>query len=180
MKPLQSVAMGLVIIVLSARISGYDALPDPVGWVLVLVGVAALPAELPHRTQLLGFAGLAGAVAVVVWFPGVTDQLYSGDSTDGASLAWMLNLPQVVFSALLCHDLAGRAAAAGDGRAARWLGFTRSALVLVGLMPVLVFGAGLTTFEVTSYVAAAAVAVVLIWQLFTYSSRGWTTVSARP
>ncbi len=180
MKPLQSVAMGLVIIVLSARVHGYDALPDPVGWVLVLVGVAALPTDLAHRTQLLGFAGLAGAVAVAVWFPGVTDRLYSGDTANAASLAWVANLPQVVFSALLCHDLAGRAAAAGDGSAARWLALTRSALVLVGLMPVLVFGAGLTTFEVTSYVAAAAVAVVLIWQLFTYASRGWTGVPSRP
>ena len=180
MKPLQSVAMGLVIVVLSARFQGYDALPDPVGWLLVLVGVTALPAELPHRAHLLAFAGLAGAVAVVVWFPGVTDRLYSGDTESTASLGWVVNLPQVAFSALLCHDLAGRAAAAGDGSAARWLGLTRSALILVGLMPVLVFGAGLAAFEVTSYVAAAVVALVLIWQLFTYSSRAWTGLPSRP
>lgn len=180
MRPLQSVAMGMVIIVLSARVHGYDALPDPVGWVLVVVGVVALRTALPHRTYLLAFAGLAGAVAVIVWFPGVTDRLYAGDTDNSASLAWVVNLPQVVFSALLCHDLAGRAAAAGDGAAARWLGLTRSALVLVGLMPVLVFGAGLAAFEVTSYVAAAAVALLLIWLLFRYAPKGWTGATSTP
>lgn len=32
MTPLQTVGMGLVIVFLSARVAGYDALPDPVGW----------------------------------------------------------------------------------------------------------------------------------------------------
>ena len=39
MKPLQSVAMGLVIVVLVARYGEYDALADPLGWLLVLWGV---------------------------------------------------------------------------------------------------------------------------------------------
>ena len=79
MKPLQSVAMGLVIIALSARFAGYDALADPVGWVLVALGVARLPAELSQRGTLLVYAplvlvaaGLAlGLVAVWVLFTGV-------------------------------------------------------------------------------------------------------------
>jgi hypothetical protein len=84
MKPLQSVAMGLVIVVLSARFGGYDALPDPVGWLLTFLGVRALPDDLPHRTNLLGLAALAGVVATIVWFPAVTGDLYDAD----ASLAW--------------------------------------------------------------------------------------------
>ena len=44
MKPLQSIAMGLVIIALKAWVNGeYDVLPDPIGWLLVLQGLAALP-----------------------------------------------------------------------------------------------------------------------------------------
>ena len=40
MMPLQSIAMGLVIVVLVARLdSGHDALADPVGWLLVVWGV---------------------------------------------------------------------------------------------------------------------------------------------
>lgn len=169
MKPLQSVAMGLVVIVLSARFGGYDALPDPLGWLLVGLGVRALPITLAHRRYLLGLAGLAGAVSAVVWFPSVTDALYDAD----ASLAWAANLPQVLFSALLCHVLAGRAASTGDGKAARWLALTRTALVVVGLLPVLVFGAELSTFEVTSYLLAGLVALLLIWLLFAYASRPW-------
>jgi hypothetical protein len=176
MKPLQSIAMGLVIIVLSARFQGYDALPDPVGWLLVLLGVRALPTDLAHRSALLALAALAGVVAAVVWFPVVTEHLYDAD----ASLGWAVNLPQLLFSALLCHVLAARAAAAGDGKAARWLAMTRTALVVVGLLPVLVFGAGLESLEVTSYLAAGVVALLLIWLLFAYASRPWTGVRNHP
>ena len=38
MRPLQSIAMGLVIVALHAEFGGFDALPDPLGWVLVLLG----------------------------------------------------------------------------------------------------------------------------------------------
>lgn len=171
MKPLQSVAMGLVVVVLSARFHGYDALADPVGWLLVLLGVRAFPAGIAHRRNLLRLAALAGLVSVVVWFPAVTDDLYDAD----ASLGWVANLPQIFFSALLCHTLALRAEGAGDTRAARWLGLTRTAVIVVGLLPVLVFGAGLESFEVTSYLAAGTVAVLLIWLLFAYASRPWAT-----
>lgn len=172
MKPLQSVAMGLVIVVLSARFGGYDALPDPIGWLLALLGVRALPTSLPYRTSLLGLAVLAGVVAAVVWFPVVTEDLYDADP----SLAWAANLPQLLFSGLLCHVLATLAAEGGDGKAARWLGLTRSAFVVVALLPVLVFGAGLESFELTSYLAATLAALTLIWLLFAYASRPWTGV----
>ena len=58
MKPLQSVAMGLVIVALSARVAGHDVLADPAGWLLVALGVARLPAELALRDTLLGLAAL--------------------------------------------------------------------------------------------------------------------------
>ena len=169
MKPLQSVAMGLVIVALSARVAGHDVLADPAGWLLVALGVARLPAELALRDTLLGLAALAGAVSVVVWFPGVTAAMYDAD----ASLAWAANLPQIAFSALLCHVLSGRALAAGDPRPARWLATTRTALVVIGLLPVLVFGAHESSLEVPSYLAAGAVALLLIWLLFAYAARPW-------
>jgi hypothetical protein len=171
-KPLQSVAMGLVIIAMSARFGGYDALADPVGWVLVVLGVRRLTPELPARGPLLGLATLAGLVSAVVWFPQVTSALYDADP----SLAWAADLPQLVFSALLCHVLSERAREAGDPRAARWLATTRTLLVVVGLLPVLVFGAGMSGLELASYLAAGTVALLLIWLLFTYSARPW----ARP
>jgi hypothetical protein len=179
MKPLQSIAMGLVIVVLVARFHGYDALPDPVGWLLVLLGVRALPPAVPHRDNLLRLAGLAGAVSVVVWFPAVTDALYDAD----ASLAWAANLPEVLFGALLCHALAATAdegamgSAGADSKAARWLRLTRTGMLVVAVLPVLVFGAGLTAFETTSYVAAGLMAVLLICLLFTYAGRSWAVAA---
>ncbi len=169
MKPLQSVAMGLVIVVLAARFHGYDALPDPVGWLLVLLGVRALPAAVPHRDGLLGLAALAGVVSAAVWFPAVTDALYDAD----ASLAWAANLPEVLFAALLCHALAATADPAGDRKATRWLRLARTGMLVVAVLPVLVFGAGLSSFEVTSYVAAGLMAVLVICLLFTYAGRPW-------
>ena len=38
-KPLQAVGMGLVIVVLTVPVAGYDVLADPLGWLLVLVGL---------------------------------------------------------------------------------------------------------------------------------------------
>lgn len=66
MKPLSSVAMGLVIVVLVARFGGYDALPDPLGWLLVLWGVR----RLPDPALLLRLAALAagsGDVKAAAW-----------------------------------------------------------------------------------------------------------------
>ena len=176
MKPLQPIAMGLVIIVLSARFRGYDALADPAGWLLVAVGVAALPARIAHRGALLRLAALAGAVAAVVWFPAVTAALYDADP----SLAWAANLPQVMFTALLCHSLAGAAAEARDARSSRWLRSARTAVVVVGLLPVLVFGAGLASYEVATYLAAGLVAVLVIGLLFAYGSRSWARPDRAP
>lgn len=169
MKPLQSVAMGLVIVVLTAPIHGYDALPNPFGWLLVLAGVAALPETLELRGSLLTLAGLAGAVSVALWFPAVTDGLYDAD----ASLGWAANLPQLGFTAVLCHALAALATEAGDPRPARWLLVTRTFVIAVGLLPVLVFGAGFESLEVPTYVLAGASALLLIWLLFSYASRPW-------
>ena len=169
MKPLQSIAMGLVIVVMVARFHGYDALPDPLGWVLVLLGVRALPTQVSHRTSLLALAVLAGVVSAVLWFPGVTDALYDTD----ASLAWAANLPQLLFAALLCHALAAVAQGAGDARATRWLGLTRTGMLVVAALPIAVFGAGVTSFASTSVVAAGLMAVLLIWLLFAYSGRPW-------
>lgn len=174
MKPLQSVAMGLVIVVLAARFHGYDALPDPVGWLLVLLGVRALPGTVPHRDGLLGLGALAGVVSAIVWFPSVTDALYDAD----ASLGWAANLPEVLFAALLCHALAATAEQSGDKKAARRLRLTRTGLLVVAVLPVLVFGAGLSGFELTSYVAAGLVLVLLICLLFAYAGRPWAVAPA--
>lgn len=169
MKPLQSVAMGLVIIALSARWGGYDALPDPVGWLLVMLGVRDLPEATPRRPALLTLGGLAMAISVVTWFPEVVTTL---DATDD-SLLWAVNVPQLAFTAVLCHSLAAMATAAGDRRSASWLRMAMGLTVVVGLLPVLVFGAGITSLEVPAYAAAGATLLLVVWLMFAYAGRPW-------
>ncbi len=176
MRPLQSIGMGLVIIGLRATFGGYDALPDLLGWVLVVYGVRGLPEDLQHRSALTTLSLLAGAVSIPLWLPDVADRLYDTNP----SLGWAANLPQLGFVGLLCFTLARRAAAADDTRAAAWARTALTGFVVVGVLPVLVFGAGIDSLEVPSYVAASVALLLLIWLLFTWSSRPWITVDPLP
>ena len=67
--------MGLVIVVVSARFGGYDALPDPVGWALVVAGLLPLRHGLPLGGWTLALAVVAGLVAVPLWLPAVADRV---------------------------------------------------------------------------------------------------------
>ena len=170
MRPLQSIAMGLVIVALRPEVSGYDALPDVFGWLLVLHGVRRLPDDLWQRDAVVRLAVLAGLVSVPLWFPQATDALYDTHP----ALGWAVNLPQVGFAAVLARGLGLRAAAADDGPAGRWLRVSAIGFVLAALLPVLVFGAGVASLEILTYVAAALVLLLFIMLLFTYSARPWT------
>lgn len=161
--------MGLVIVVLTASFHGYDALPDPVGWVLVIVGIRKL--AVPQRGSLLAAAGLALLVSAAVWLPIVNDRLQDQDP----SLPWAANLPQVATAVLLAHALAQQAFLAEDRKARRWLLTTRTLLAVVALLPVLVFGGGLDALEAGTYVLAGLAMVLLIWLLFSYASRPWAS-----
>jgi hypothetical protein len=160
--------MGLVIVALSARFGGYDALADPAGWLLVVLGLRRIP-DLERRREQIVVAVLALAVSCVVWWPATSTWL------DGQhpSLRWALTLPQLGFQVLLAHVLAARAKAAGDSAAARWLRQVLVAVVVVGLLPVLVFATGSGQLEVWSYVAAALVAIWVVWLLFVCAPRPW-------
>ncbi|WP_165807098.1 hypothetical protein [Nocardioides currus] len=169
MRPLQSVAIGLVVVVLVARFGAYDALADPVGWLLVLAGVR----RLPDRSTLLALAAAALVVACVVWFPATQDWLDRSDP----SLRWAVNLPQVLFCVALCHRLSELAGDAGDGRARAWLRTTMLLNVLLALAPVVVFAASADDLLDAVYAAAGAVVVLLIVLLFVHAGRPWATDS---
>ncbi len=161
--------MGYVFIALYARFDGYDAYADPVGWALVLYGVHRLPADLPSRSSVLSLGWIAGAVSVPLWFPAVIDRLDDADE----SLAWALDLPQFAFGALLCLSLA-RAATADDApKAAGWLRMLATAITVVAVLPVLVFGGGLDDLADPAGLAVQVAYVVLVWLMFQYSGRVW-------
>ena len=165
MLPLQSVAMGFVIIALSARAGGYDLLPDPLGWLLVLHGLGRLPAELPHRRTLRTLGPLALLISVVLWFPGLADGLEDTDE----SLLWAANLPQLAFVAVLCRALA----ALTEGRPRQWLRTAAALTVVAALLPVVVLGAGASSLLTVMVVGGAAVLVLVIVLLFRYAARPW-------
>ncbi len=172
MKPLQSIAMGLVIIALRAWVNGeYDLLPDPIGWLLVLQGLGALPTALPHRPALRTLGLLALVMSVVLWFPSLRDGLERADE----SLLWAADLPQLGFVGVLCLALS-RAASAGpapDPGAARWL---HTAAVLTGVaavLPVVALGAGVDSLVELMIVGSGLVLLLVIVLMFRYSARPW-------
>jgi hypothetical protein len=169
--PLPWVAMGFVVLLLTAPLHGYDLLADPLGWLLVLGGLARLPLDPATRARLRALALLALAVSVLTWPGPVVHWLDRADD----SLPWAVGLPEIAVAVVLCHDLADLARRAEDGRAARWFEGTRTLTLVAGLMPVLVLGGHLHTLAVPSAVAAVAAPAVLIVLLFRYAGRPWAT-----
>lgn len=175
MKPLQPIALGLVIIALVAPLGGYDVFADPVGWLLVLAGVLRAPVADARRRTLQLLALVAGAVSLVLWFPRIGERLAEADP----ALVWAANLPQLGFTALLCLALA-ETAREPDPAAGRWLRTTMLLVLVVGVLPVLAFGAGVTALEQVTYVGAALTLLLLISLVLIYSGRPWAVVERRP
>jgi hypothetical protein len=166
-KPLQAVAMGLVVVLLTVPVHRYDVLADPLGWVLVLVGLASLP--VPQRRTLQWWAGISLAVSVVVWVPAARDALNVTD----LALAWAAGLPELVTVIVLAHALAQAAWGAGDETARRWLLTARMLLVVTALLPAVVLGGGFDSWDSALGVVGSLSLLVLIVLLFRYSSRPW-------
>lgn len=166
MLPLQSIAMGLLVVALSAPAGGYDVLADPLGWLLVLLGVGRAP---EGRGLLTGLAGLALVVATALWFPAVREPLVGGDP----ALTWGANLPQLAFTATLLWRLRAEARGGGDLRAANWLRTALVAVVVIGLAPAVVFGGGVASLAGATYIAAGFAIVLVIVLLFAYAKREW-------
>ena len=96
MKELQTLALGLVIVFVD--VSTPDWVADPIGWVLVLVALAAVRDRLPDYRQvsLAGWTGLA--LSVVTWPESSVAHL------DGW-LELLFSLPVLAFCFLLCDSL---------------------------------------------------------------------------
>jgi hypothetical protein len=173
-KPLQAVAMGLVVVLLTAPVHGYDLLADPLGWVLVLVGLSAVP--VVARGTLQRLASLALLVSVVVWVPAARDRLNVTD----ASLAWAASIPELLTVIVLLHRLAGVAREAGDDAARRWLQTARTLMVVVALLPPVVLGGGLDSLvDAATLVGSLSLALVVVL-LFLYAGRPWARPASDP
>jgi hypothetical protein len=166
-KPLQAVAMGLVIVLLTASVSGYDLLADPLGWLLVLVGLNTLP--VPERGVLQGLAMLSLVVSAVVWFPGARDALNVRD----LALAWAAGLPELITLVVLTHALAQTAVLTADRSATAWLRTARTLLLVVTVLPAIVLGGGIDSLDTALGLFGSAVLLLVIVLFFRYADRPW-------
>lgn len=161
--------MGLIVVVLFAPIGDVDLLADPLGWLLVLGGLAHLPETLPLRGVSTALAALALAASIPLTVPAVRDAL---DDADDA-LAWAANLPWLLFLLTLALGLGRAAFEADDRRAAAWWRCAQVGAMALIALPVLVFGGGLTGLEDTTGVAVGVVPLAFVLLLFLHGSRPW-------
>lgn len=146
--------MGLVIVLVDAFFGGYDAVPDPVGWAMVIAGLLPLRTRLDSGSGLVMLAGLCLVVSAATYPPQVSGLL---DESGG----WALSLPQLAFSFLLCTSLAPLAGPF-EGRFAllRW------AFVAAAVGPVLVFGGGVEVLRSPVALLVVAANIYLVYLLF--------------
>jgi hypothetical protein len=166
-KPLQAVAMGLVIVLLTVPVAGYDVLADPLGWLLVLAGLSTLPVAERPTLRWLGVISLL--VSVVVWVPAARDALNVTD----LALAWAAGLPELATVIVLAHVLARTAWAAGDLTARRWLLTARTLLVVTAVLPAVVLGGGFDSWDGALGVVGSLSLLLLVVLLFRYAARPW-------
>ena len=179
MSPLQKIAMGMVIVIGNALYppdptpswAQYDALADPLGWLLVIAGTVALAKANPAFASTRWWAALAGATSVPVWFPQVNHLLDSSGE-------WFVSLPQIVFCLLLARDIGLAGAnlpppAGPDTYVAKRFGLLVWGFALVAVLPVVAIGGRVTALETTTLLVSTVVNVVFVYVLFRVHRREW-------
>lgn len=161
MTPLQKIAMGLVIVIIDPDIAGYDAVPDVLGWLLVVLGLIDLRERLSGFAALVVLAVVSGGVSLLLLLPSAMGAL---DESTG----WYLSLPYLVFCIVLCGSVASLIAQ-GEATYARRFAMLRWVFVVLVPMPALLYGGGLDALRVlVAIVGLVAVAanIYLVYLLF--------------
>ncbi|RYP83811.1 hypothetical protein EKO23_18095 [Nocardioides guangzhouensis] len=172
MTPLQRIAMGLVVVVLDT-VGGYDLLPDPLGWLLVLWGVAALPGT--ERGAPRAAAVVAGLVSVAGYPPAVHDRVADAEP----ALRWALDLPDLVFVLVLARGL-HRLARPTDPRTAGRMRGIATASAALAVAPVLLFAGGADELLPWATLAVQLLWLWLVWNLFAAHAQNWVSPGADP
>ncbi len=155
MSSLQTVAMGLVIVFLDAGAGGWDWVADPVGWILVLMGLSPVKEFLPGYAGTFAAAWVCLAVSVLTLPPDSVDTISAG-------LGWLFSLPTIAFSFLLCDGLVDIT----PGSLALRFRVLRVAYVVVGLLPLLVYAVGLGWLTVPTAVLAVVTNIALVFSVW--------------
>ncbi len=178
MKPLYAVAFGLVLVALGPTDPDpgvFDPLPDPLGWLFILVGLHGLGSALEQRR--LGILRFLGWTAFVISAALVVPAVARWVATD-ASLGWAADVPRFAFFAALSYELSSAALKHRTTLAA--IGFNLSALALLFVLvaPPLAFGGGLDGVGEAGEAAAQAVQLVLVVLFLGYGNREWAGAPA--
>ena len=162
MSSLQTVAMGLVIVFLDVGSNGWDWVADPVGWVLVLMGLAPVRGLVPGHGAVVAAAWGCLAVSVLTLPPNSVDSITP-------TLGWLFSLPTIGFCVLLCAALARavRRSLAVRFRVLAW------AFVVAAVLPGLVYIATWSVLTVPTAVAAVLANIVLVFSV-------WAAADERP
>jgi hypothetical protein len=150
-RSLQTVAMGLIIVFVDVGSGGWDWVTDPVGWVLVLLGLAPVKERLPAYPGVVISAWVCLVVSVLTLPPDSVDMI---DPT----LGWLFSLPTLAFCFLLCDSLAD----VTDGGLAVRLRLLRFVFILLAVLPGLVYLGGLEWLTIPAAVVAVVANVTLV------------------
>jgi hypothetical protein len=168
--------MGMVVVVLFAYFPAhpspdwkrYDALADPVGWLLVVLGMVALTRVDDAFATSRWLAVLAGVVSVPMWFPQLSHHL-------DASGQWFASLPQIAFCLLLSREVGLRGAAQSprDMYVAKRFGLLVWGFGLLAVLPVVTLGGGIKQLAGPTQLVSLLVSVAFIYALFRVHRREW-------
>lgn len=148
--------------------AAYDALADPLGWLLVLWGTKDLAERHPRLRDAHWSAILAGLVSVPMWLPQV-NHLVTGAG------AWAVQLPQNLACVLLCVGIGrlGAEQSPPDAYVAKRFGLLTYGFGVVLVMPALVEGGGLDTLAPTADLIKIVVVLAAVWYTFRIHRRTW-------
>ena len=155
MSSLQTVGMGLVIVFLDVGPSGYDWIADPLGWILVLVGLSPLKELVPGYRGLSLTSWVCLAVSILIWPPTSVAHL-------DESLGWLFSLPTLAFCFLVCDSVMEVAEESLAVRL-RWL---RNAFALSGVLPLLIFLDGIEWLTIPTAVVVVLANITLVFTLW--------------
>jgi len=168
--------MGLVVVIATASFPAhpspgwqhYDALADPLGWLLVVLGTSALARHDDSFVTTRWLAVVAGVVSVPMWFPQLSHHL-------DAPGQWFASLPQLAFCLLLAREVGvlGGAQSPADRYVERRFGLLVWGFALVAVLPVVALGGGITRLESTTALLSIVVNVAFVYYLFRVHRREW-------
>ena len=178
MKPLYAMGFGLILLALGpagADPGTFDPMPDPLGWVFVLIGLVGLAPALDDRR--LGVLRFLGASALVFSSALVVPAAARWVATD-PSLGWAADLPRFGFFAVLCYELSAAALKARATVVASAFNLSALALLFVLAAPPVAFGGDIDEVGTAGEVAAEVVQIVLVVLFFSVGHREWAGARA--